>query len=122
MTTFHTLSKLAAMSQGFFGLAVLSGAALCAAPAFAADMRILVNNESPTAVVEVHGTPTYVDDWGIDVLGNNIIYAGDDLSVNFNSRSARGECVLDVRAVGADGRTWQRRMNVCRQAEWTLGY
>jgi hypothetical protein len=122
MTTSHTLSMLAAVSQRIIGLAVLSSAALCTAPAFAADMRILVDNESPTAIVEIHATPTYVDDWGVDVLGNEIIDAGDDLAVNFDSRSARGECVLDVRAIGADGRTWRRRMDVCRQVQWTLGY
>lgn len=122
MTTFHTLSTLAAASQRFFGLAVLSGAALCAAPSFAADMRVLVNNESPTAIVEIHASPIYDDYVGVDVLGDEIIYAGGDLDVDFNSRSARGECLLDVLAIGADGRTWRRRLNVCRQLEWTLGY
>ncbi|MCK9686050.1 hypothetical protein [Scleromatobacter humisilvae] len=122
MTTSHTLATLAAVSQRFFGLAVLSGAVLCAAPAFAADMHVIVDNESPTAIVEIHASPTYDDDPGVDVLGDEIIYSGDDLDVNFNSRSARGECILDVLAIGADGREWQRRMNVCRQVEWTLGY
>jgi len=122
MTAFHTLSKLAISSQRFFGLAVLSGAALCAGPALAANMHVLVNNESPTAIVEIHASPIYDDDVGIDVLYDEIIYAGDDLVVNFNSRSAHGECLLDVLAIGADGRRWQRRMDVCRQIEWTLGY
>jgi hypothetical protein len=81
-----------------------------------------VINKSNYVMVAIYAVPSRlrranVD--GRDLIPNDTIAPGSYIQVNFDLGD--GECVLDVRARGADGRDWTKRnFNVCAEENWTL--
>lgn len=81
-----------------------------------------VVNKSSFVMVAVYAVPSryrraHVD--GRDLIPNETIAPGSYLQVNFDLGD--GECMLDLRARGSDGRDWTRRnFNVCSETDWTL--
>ena len=81
----------------------------------------VINNTS-YVMVAIYAVPSRhrlanVD--GRDLIPNDTIASGRYLQVNFDLGD--GECVLDLRARGNDGRDWtQRNVDVCSIQDWTL--
>ena len=101
--------------------ALATAAALLASPgAQAEDMNVRIYNRSNIDLVSIYVSPTYRGNYGThDVLGSGMIHAGYNRRVDFDVADAEGQCVLDVKAVGARG-TWKRRINVCTATNWNL--
>jgi hypothetical protein len=76
------------------------------APAFA-DVRDfeLINNTGQT-IQQVYVSPSKDDDWGDDILGNDVLPAGRRVNITFG-RFAEAACYYDIKVItesGAEGR------------------
>jgi hypothetical protein len=82
------------------------------------DRRILIVNESSVTVVEVYATNVGRNEWGHDLLRDDIP-PGRSREINVEDNT--GYCLYDFRAVFNDGSTATRgRLNVCDAEEWTV--
>lgn len=110
------------MKSSFISLTAALTLLLGAAQAQAAqDMRVRVYNRSNYTVYSIQVSPTYRGRYGgRDLLGDNVLRSGYNISIDFDVRDAEEECVLDVRAKGPGSIKWEKRMNVCRESEWNL--
>ena len=83
---------------------------------------INVTNNSSFTMVAIYAVPSRLRQafiGGPDLIPNDTIAPGTYLAVNFDLGD--GECWLDLRARGADGRDWiERNFNVCTQRNWNL--
>jgi hypothetical protein len=81
-----------------------------------------VTNNSSFTMVAVYAVPTRLrlaHIGGPDLIPRDTIPPGTYLEVNFDIGG--GECLLDVRARGSDGRDWiERRFDVCSNRNWNL--
>jgi hypothetical protein len=86
------------------------------------NRRVSVTNNSSFTMMAVYAIPSYLRRArieGPDLIPNNTIAPGTYLDVNFDLGD--GECYLDIRARGSDGRDWIiRNYNVCTQTTWNL--
>jgi hypothetical protein len=76
-------------------------AALCAAPAMAADQDFTLHNNTGRVMKALFVAPTSTDTWGSDILGEDTLAAGADLAIKFDRNES--ECKWDVRAEFEDG-------------------
>lgn len=87
--------------------------------AHAADRRVVIDNRSSANICEVYGSNVNRDSWEEDILGRDILPAGERVRINFNDGS--GACRFDLKAVTCDGRSIIRRnVNVCQITTWTI--
>jgi hypothetical protein len=81
-----------------------------------------VTNNSSFTMMAVYAVPSRYRQahiGGRDLIPNATIPSGTYLEVNFDLGD--GECLLDVRARGSDGRDWiERRFDVCNNRNWNL--
>ena len=92
--------------------------ALLAAPAAALDRWVTIVNNTSFDIVEFYGSNTGAKTWEEDILGKDILRAGEKLRVNFDDAS--GYCMFDFRAVFSDGDVLIReRINVCEIGIYT---
>ena len=85
---------------------------LSSAPASALDRRIVIINDTSYDIVEFYGSHVDAKTWEEDILGRDILRAGESVSVNFDDGT--GYCMFDFRAVFSDGDVLIReRINVC---------
>ncbi len=85
----------AAITLGFAG----------AAQAQSNDPSFRLNNRSNQTIMELYVSSSAVSNWGPDLLGANVLPAGQSFVV----RLPAGQCVNDIRIVFADGRSTERR-------------
>lgn len=99
--------------------AVVLAMLLLPVAAQAADRRVVVENRSSSNICEIYGSNVSRDSWEEDILGNDILPAGDRVRINFNDGS--GACRFDLKAVTCDGREIiNRNVNICRISTWTI--
>jgi hypothetical protein len=80
-------------------------------PVIAEDASFNLVNRGTTAVRELFVTPAGDANWGQNRLGSHPIQPGASFLVK---RRADGNCILDIRAVFADGRAEERKgLNTC---------
>jgi hypothetical protein len=83
---------------------------------------ISINNNSGHTVLAIYAVPSYTNRNHIDspdFIPNDVILPGRYLRVNFDL--GNGECLLDIRASGSNGRDWvARSVNVCTESGWNL--
>ena len=81
------------------------------------NRHVVVVNDSGTTVRELYGSNVDRTSWEEDVLGSDVLGAGNRVDVNWDDGTCM--CMFDFRAVLTDGseRT-QRQFNVCTQVEW----
>jgi len=81
-----------------------------------------VTNKSSFTMMAIYAAPSRFRQahiGGPDLIPNATIPSGTYLEVNFDLGD--GECLLDLRARGSDGRDWiERRFDVCAQGNWNL--
>jgi hypothetical protein len=82
-----------------------------ASPALAADASFTLVNRGSNAVKELFVTPAGDANWGQNRLAGRSITPGGNFLVK---RRADGNCILDIKAVFADGKTEERKaLNTC---------
>ena len=92
-------------------VAVLLAAPALATPAVAADASFTLVNRASVAVRSLFVTPAGDANWGQNRLAGHPIPPGGSFLVK---RRADGNCIMDIRAVFADGRTEDRKgLNTC---------
>lgn len=97
-------------------LGLLLGAAWTA-PAQAQNRFNLVNNTGQT-IEQVYVSPSRVNSWGPDILGANVLPAGQAVWVV----PQLSDCVLDIRVVFQGGRSEERRqVNACQLSRVVWG-
>lgn len=98
-------------------LVVLFGAIL-AGPAFALDRRVTIVNNTGFTMVKFYGSNKGAKTWEEDILGEDVLPSGSQVSVNFNDES--GYCKFDFKAVFDDGDELVREdVNICEIATFT---
>ena len=74
---------------------------LLAAPAMAEDLEFLFENNSSFVIVELYASPSNVGEWEEDILGRDILDAGESARVSI--RDGRRACEYDLKIVFDDG-------------------
>ncbi|MEO3473494.1 hypothetical protein AAFN86_16630 [Roseomonas sp. CAU 1739] len=81
-----------------------------AAQAQTTDPSFRLNNRSNTTIMEVYVSSSQNSNWGQDLLGTNVLAAGQTFIV----RLPNGQCVNDIRIVVEGGQATERRnINTC---------
>ena len=99
---------------------VLLSVASINAMASNAMFRVMNNSSEPIAQIVV--SPTYRNRHGkTNLLGTKIILPGNSEKVDpGDTTDSKNECLLDVRAIGQYGSKWDKRIDVCDTAIWTI--
>ena len=98
-------------------LAILLGATLVS-PALALDRRVTIVNNTGFTMVKFYGSNKGAKTWEEDILGEDVLPSGSQVSVNFNDES--GYCKFDFKAVFDDGDELVREdVNICEIATFT---
>ncbi|MCA3260820.1 MAG: trypsin-like peptidase domain-containing protein [Telmatospirillum sp.] len=78
------------------------------------DTTFEIVNRARVPIFEVYVSPSALDDWGRDVLRDDVILPGARKTV----RPAANECIFDVRIVYRGGQSEERRrQNLCQLSE-----
>lgn len=99
-----------------FALAVL---ALGVVQASALDRRVRINNKSSYDIIEFYASNTGSRSWEEDILGRNILPAGNSVVINIDDGS--GYCKYDFMAVFEDGdEVVSSDNNVCELSDFNF--
>ncbi len=93
-------------------------AVLVAAPAMADDLVFQFNNNSSYAIVELYASPADVGDWEEDILGREILDAGEAARVTI--RDGRRTCEYDLKIVFEDGDEVTDTTDLCETENYTV--
>ena len=98
-------------------LTAVSAFALLAAltqSAFADPRDFTLQNESDVDIAYVYVSPSATDDWGDDIMGIDVLDAGDSVDVTFDYFDGR-TCLYDIKVVGTGGELgYLYKVNLCR--------
>jgi hypothetical protein len=102
---------------------VLTGAAFAAAfaavPAQAEDLVFMLDNKSSTAIHEFYASPVDVKNWEEDILGQDILDAGNFARITI--KDGRAVCSYDLRIVFSDGEAMEEPgINLCETGSYTV--
>lgn len=98
---------------------VLGVLAMSVVGAQALDRRVKIINSSSYDIYEFYASNTGSNSWEEDILGKNILPAGN--SVNINIDDGTGYCKYDFKAVFEDGdEVVSADNNVCELAQFTF--
>ena len=89
-----------------------------AAPAFAQDVQYQLINDSGLTLMEFYTAPADTGEFGDDILGANVLPAGETGTVGIANASEA--CDRDLRFVFEDGSESVERANVCDAASFTI--
>jgi len=93
-------------------------AVLVAAPAMADDLVFQLNNNSSFVVVELYASPSNVDEWEEDILGRDVLGAGESARVTI--RDGRRTCEYDLKIVFDDGDEVTDTADLCETESYTV--
>lgn len=109
------------MKFNFFGAMTLSALALAlmASTASALDRQVNVNNLTGSVMTEFYASNTGEDNWQEDILGEQVVGAGETATINIDDGS--GFCKYDFRAVFDDGtEVIAADNNVCEISDFNI--
>ena len=90
-----------------------------AVDASAYDRRVVVVNNTATAIQEFYASNTGEDDWQEDILGKSTLPPSGEMTINIDDGS--GYCKYDFRAVFEDGaEAIKAGVNVCEVGRFTF--
>ncbi|HTN61089.1 MAG TPA: hypothetical protein VL147_05985, partial [Devosia sp.] len=93
--------------------------ALGMSSAAALDRRVQINNNTDYDIIEFYASNTGTEDWEEDILGSDILPAGDSLVINIDDGS--GYCKFDFLAVFEDDdQVVSNNNNVCELSEFNF--
>ena len=91
----------------------------CVADASAYDRRVVVVNNTSTSIQEFYASNTGQNDWQEDILGNDMLQPGQEVTINIDDGS--GYCKYDFRAVFEDAtETTKAGVNVCEVGRFSF--
>lgn len=91
----------------------------CVADASAYDRRVVVVNNTSTAIQEFYASNTGENDWQEDILGEDTLQPGGEMTVNIDDGS--GYCKYDFRAVFEDAtEATKAGVNVCEVGQFSF--
>lgn len=79
-------------------------AALWALPAFADPRDFNVVNATSIVLTAVYVSPSDTSDWGDDIMGRDVLSAGDNVDVSFRKFDGTS-CLYDVKVIGQQGQS-----------------
>lgn len=99
--------------------AALALAALSTAALAQGKQDFVLTNATGYDIAEVYVSPADTDNWEEDVMGADILTAGDYVTINFSARDKA--CHYDLKVVWTDGdeATWDN-FNLCALSAITL--
>lgn len=81
--------------------------------AFADPRDFVLINSTGRVITEVYVTPSNLDDWGDDILGQDVLDAGQQVTIKF-ARFKEGDCYYDIKVVVVDGGEGElNQVNLC---------
>ena len=87
--------------------------------AFAEDVKFTLDNQSDYQIDEFYASPANEDDWGDDILGQDVLSGGESGTVTIADGS--DQCVYDLRAVDEDGTEHDLTdLNICESPSVTF--
>ncbi len=102
--------KLVSLRTTAHATAIALGATLFAMPAAADTIFVEVNNLTDYDVMELYVSPVTSDEWGDDILGEDIFPAGDAMEIEIDSAVS---CIYDIAAVFEDGDELTLQEDLC---------
>lgn len=91
---------------------------ILATPAAALDRWVVIVNDTSFDIVEFYGSNTGANTWEEDILGRDLLRAGEKVRVNFDDGT--GYCMFDFRAVFEDGDVLvSEKINICEVGTYT---
>ena len=92
--------------------ATAAAAALWVAPAFAQELAFTLDNQSSGGVNELYVSTLNSDSWEEDILGQDVLAAGEQATITISNTD--GRCEFDMRLVyDDDSVTDERQINLC---------
>lgn len=86
---------------------------------FAEDVKFTLDNQSDYQIDEFYASPANEDDWGDDILGQDVLSGGESGTVTIADGS--DQCVYDLRAVDEDGTEHDLTdLNICESPSVTF--
>lgn len=83
------------------------------------DRHVVVRNDTQTTLFRLYGSNVNRSSWEEDVLGSDVLAAGQSINVNWDDGSC--ECMFDFKAEFSDGtETVRRGFNVCTESQWRI--
>ena len=108
------------MSRRLFLASVAALSMASATQAFAqAQQNFSLVNRTSYQINEVYVSPSAVDSWGRDILGDGVMPPGTRRNITFPRRTRA--CTFDLRVVYADGERGEvREINLCEVSTVTV--
>ncbi|MBV8685816.1 MAG: hypothetical protein JOZ90_08850 [Alphaproteobacteria bacterium] len=83
------------------------------------NRKVTVLNLSTSTLRELYASPITSTNWEEDLLGQRTLTSGQSISANIDNGTT--ECYYDLKAVLANGKTWEhRKVNVCAASKWVI--
>ncbi|MEQ1688125.1 MAG: hypothetical protein ABL874_06105 [Sphingopyxis sp.] len=83
------------------------------------DRHVVVRNDTSTTLFRLYGSNVNRSSWEEDVLGSDVLAAGQSVNVNWDDGSC--ECMFDFKAEFSDNtETIRRGFNVCTESQWRI--
>ena len=100
--------------------AVAAASLFTATVAWAGRQDFRIHNETGQAIINLYVSPSSETNWGPDILGVEILAAGEDGTITFDRDEEA--CLWDVKVNYQDGSVgdW-RQINLCETTDITLG-
>ncbi|MBU9697740.1 hypothetical protein GU927_007750 [Rhodobacteraceae bacterium HSP-20] len=93
-------------------------AALSATPVLAEDLVFTLENASSHTLNEMYVSPTEADEWGDNILGDQIVAPGETATVTITGGSEI--CEFDLRFATAEGGELEQTQDLCGIETYTL--
>ncbi|PWR23848.1 hypothetical protein [Zavarzinia compransoris] len=98
---------------------VVACTAFASGTALAEDLAFTLKNATGVAVTEFYLSPSNVNNWEENLLGNDTLSAGDSIQVTV--ADGRATCVYDIKTVFKDGSNVDdRAINLCELGSYTV--
>ena len=98
--------------------AALAGVIAFSSAAKAEDLVFDLINNSSVDLHELYVSAHEADEWGEDILGTDLLAAGETGTVTI--ADGKETCDYDLRFVAEDGSALERNVNLCEMASFTL--
>jgi len=106
------------MTPRIVWVAAALAAGFAIAPAYAQELAFTLDNESSGDITELYISTLNSNSWEEDVLGQDVLSAGQQATVTLTNTD--GRCEFDMRLVYDDGSvTDERQINLCNLEDET---
>ena len=100
-------------------LAVIAASTcLAVTSSYAEDLEFMLKNNSSYVITEFYASPSDVGNWEEDILGADVLGAGDAFSITI--ADGRSQCEYDLRIVFDDGDVTEDTTNLCDTGSYTV--